>query len=270
MDNMIGFFVNLNVSSILSFVMGAVLTALIGYFFTKQREKNLLKLKLQVETTEQLLSKTKNLFNYTFEEIITVKIDLETYNSILEKYYNIENQKEIGNSFSSENSMLKMARNKSKSIRDNMNIILEKRKQYGNLFFDFIFYIEARQVILKKFIPYHTNLLNHYKELMKIFEELHSNIYFSNISNNLSNDKIIENYFIEQIGLVDEKIINSTNMIDINLKDFETGLQNEFLSKIFGGKVPYRKPLLKKYKITKPQGKLHIKIKNCLKNLKDK
>jgi len=232
--------------NIISFVSGALIASFISYLFAKKRENELLKIKLRIETSEQMI---ESILNFTNKSSL-----IQTLNYSVFKNYNellMDNQafesKSIGfyGVKSSDNII------NEKKIKRGMDAIFEFEdkyielcEEYHNSLFCILSILVTKEVILNPFIEFRRRLSYEHEELSEIRTSFLS-FYYSEIRENVSSKNLINEANIKKIDDFKSQFTKKTSDITSIIYDLQVDLQNEFLSKLFGHTVKGREPIRK-------------------------
>jgi len=229
-----------------SVLFGGLITSIISYFFIKKREINKLRIELEFKAAEQLLEQIKS-FNDTSSQMYIKDFTVfREYNSSLKHYkedYNVNNNKEKLNKCT-------------KCIIDYLNDYQLLQKSFSGV----INILEAKEVILNKYIGIKLLLMEEFGLLYKIHEK-RMNLYFNEIYQSIDNIKEIKEECLENFKNYGNEFNKKQEDIRFIIWDLRVGIQNEFLSKIFDYKVSERQPIDNKFPVYKP-GYKYQPIKN--------
>lgn len=164
---------------ILGFLAGILATAIISFVFSVIREKRMLKLKVQLNTANELQElisnyfKNNNAIHYYFS-----RMDLNFYNKILQ-LSDFNKNEDFGESLTKK--MIKWESN------------LEK---YNNCLFAVTSHIELRQIVLSKFKHFHSRILGKHKTFIDLTLKIIKVNY--QITNSINSTKLIDENTIDK------------------------------------------------------------------------
>lgn len=244
----------------ISILIGGLITGYISYKFLKRREKDKLKIDLQVKATEQLLEDIKVVDDKASKLFIPGFSSFQDYNSTLT---HIEN-----NMLSDDYPMVKSTMedlynkqlNQAKDrVSKSMDNFFESWNEYSLSYSKFINSFETKMVILNKFIGIKELLFDELKLIMNIENKI-MNLYYFEISNYITYSKPIDNSLINQLADLENNLQEKKVDIISIFYDMKIGLQNEFLGELYEFKIPTRQPIDEvKYPVYKPGYKHSIR-----------
>ncbi|MEM5769872.1 MAG: hypothetical protein AAGU32_16535 [Bacillota bacterium] len=222
-----------DVTGIVSFIIGAILTAIISgvisFYFSRRREKSILKLKVQIDTADKLQEMIKVSSDKSVALIL--KLDFDNYH----QYKDNERLHQVG----------------AQRFYKVFKKWDEDYIQYTESISSILFFIELREIVLVNFRVFHRELLNVYNNLIKKNQELFSirlkiiDLAFRSMQIDVNTIEQFNNAYTDFQEL----------KIDINsyLHDLQIGLQNEFYRKLFHHRIPKRKTADPAYKVLTAQ-----------------
>lgn len=226
-------------TNFLSVLLGGLTTGYITYKFLKRREKDKLKVDLQIKAAEQILEeirvvgdKSSMLFipdltsfqSYSSTAIFSEKNSPAT-TSAMQDFYN--------------GGQLNQAKDRVRKCMDNF---FELWKDYAFSYCKFINSFETKLVILNKFIGIKELLSEELKVMMEIENRI-MHLYQFEISDCITYSKPIDDNLINQIKALENIFQEKKADIISIFHDLNVGLQNEFLGDLFGFKIPDRQPI---------------------------
>lgn len=233
----------INLGNIISLFIGGLITGLISYKFLQKREKDKLKKDLQIKATEEILEIAREVNDKASRFLFPDFTSFQGYNdtlSHLEKNKPSSGVSKTDSIISDlHNSQLNQAKDE---VRNCMNNFFENRKEYAFSYCRFLNIFETKLVILNKFIGINELLSDKFKEIMDIETKI-MDLYHFEISTCVTYSRPIENDLIEKMAALDNRLLEIKADIMCIYYDLSVALQNEFLSDVFGFKIPCRQPI---------------------------
>ena len=200
--------IKFDASSIIFLIIGALISALIGFVFAIFRERLMLKTKLRIETADELQKLINEHQN---------KNQLISYSDVaLVNLYNARIP------FGADSPLVQ---NSKKILKENFDSLFYNFKSYSKALFAVTTYIESREIILSKFKHYHRKILDNYTDLINKktkLERAQSSIITLLICSKKIDENTLHNYK-QAFSEFKEKAWD----IICNLKDMQIGLQGE-------------------------------------------
>ncbi|QLY79462.1 MULTISPECIES: hypothetical protein [Clostridium] len=232
---LVNFILSINLQSVYSVLLGAIISAYISYRFTKWRENQRLKIDLQIKTTDMLIDIIKN-FN-TSASIMTSKnfVFFNIYNSTLESNKIDDSLDKINNDFK----IILINQAKENAI-NNFEEYREIWINYSKAFMPIISILESREVILNKFVNDKDELIDEFQKLIDLQNDF-TTLYYNDISNKILFNQLIADTSLEKVNKYQQKFMDQCIYVSCKVLDLQVKLQNEFLGKLFKYKVQPRK-----------------------------
>lgn len=236
MNQLFDFIIIINWNYAISVLLGALITGIISYFLTKNREINQLKIEVQLRVAEQLLEHIRIFKDASSHLYIKDYSIFKAYNDLLnytEKEDNNTNKDNIN-----------IFRNKQIDAKKIINNCIADYSvdfgSYNDSMMGVCNILESKEVILNKFHHFELTLVKELRLHTSISEPIFSCLI--EICHNMNITKEIGEECLKNLGDCENELKKKKYDILLIIQELSVGLQNEFLSKIFKYKVPQRRP----------------------------
>lgn len=238
--------------STLSFIIGALITSFLTYIFSKKRENSRLIIELRTKATEQLLEGIKGLTDCFAKLSMTDFSFINEFNLTIDKY---KKSLEIAEKSYSDEAITQFWLSNIKQSYEYMNkYIIDftlNWMEYYKYMFAIIGILETKLVMLYKFKGFMNLFLYEIKKVSKMQDKIFTT-YSDKIHNKILYKENLDNNDISTLIKHQNEFIKELVNIQTVLIDLTTGLQNEYLSKLFKQKINYRQVKDKIIPIYKP------------------
>ena len=219
---------NINLIRVLEILIGTVVGACLAYFFSGRLDKKKVKRDIEIKASNELLEKV----NYSKESLSKIYIQIfNTCNEVRLRSLQLEQY----------NSSKRMGIENNKSDLDILNLNSEYEKRVieaTRSIISIILYIENKKSIFHDFHKFICYIYDVYEN----FDYYEFREMLSKINYNMHQGEIVTKEMHNQLSDFCEKVMIHNVKIQSFLSDFDTEIQNTFLSKLFKYCIPDRKP----------------------------
>jgi hypothetical protein len=222
-------FFGYDITSLVTFFVGAIVTAIISYIFSYRREIQFLKYRIQIDTAEELLKIAKEYFDCSAKSKLYSDFVIKQYNLA----FNVNTKKS--------NVSLSLIDIYTKRISETFSEWDISFNSYTKSFLEITYYLELRRIVLNKVYKCHDELLDQFRNInvkRNEIKPIQFQILLASGSYNYIDDKTSDD-FNTLLSEYRELLYDLDGLI----YDLQIGIQNIYYRKIFFAKIPKRKPI---------------------------